>query len=207
MGSLAINGLGAATTAVVTLVIATTKFVHGAWIVILLIPVLVGMMLAINRHYRHVADQLRLSPVEIRRRRRPVPRTVAAVVPIASLNRASFRALEYARSIARDVTAVHVSTEPESDDVLLKRWQEAELDIPLVIVESPYRELIGPLVAIIEKLHLEKGCPYITVVIPEFVPAHWWERLLHTQTAWRLKRALAHVPDLAVTGVPYHLEE
>lgn len=206
-GSLAINGLGAATTAVVTLVIATTKFVHGAWIVILLIPVLVAMMLAINRHYRHVAEQLRLSPAEIRRRQRPLPRHIAAVVPIASLNRASFRAIEYARSIARDVTAVHVAIEPESDEILRQRWQEAKLDVPLVIVESPYRELIGPLVAIIEKLHLEKGCPYITVVIPEFVPAHWWERLLHTQTAWRLRRALAHVPDLAVTGVPYHLAE
>ncbi len=205
--SLAINGLGAATTAVVTLVIATTKFVHGAWIVVLLIPLLVAMMLGINRHYRHVAEQLRLSPAEIRRRQRPVPRHVAAVVPIASLNRASFRALEYARSIARDVTAVHVASEPESGEILRQRWQEARLDIPLVVVESPYRELIGPLVAIIEKLHLEKGSPFITVVIPEFVPAHWWERLLHTQTAWRLRRALAQIPDLAVTGVPYHLAE
>ncbi len=205
--SLAINGLGAATTAVVTLVIATTKFVHGAWIVVLLIPLLVAMMLGINRHYRHVAEQLRLSPAEIRRRQRLLPRHCAAVVPIASLNRASFRALEYARSIARDVTAVHVASEPESGEILRQRWQEAGLDIPLVIVESPYRELIGPLVAIIEKLHLEKGSPFITVVIPEFVPAHWWERLLHTQTAWRLRRALAHVPDLAVTGVPYHLAE
>jgi hypothetical protein len=114
-----------------------------------------------------------------------------AIVPIASLNRASLTALAYARVIADDVTAVHVATEPETGQTLQQRWREAGLTIPLVIVDSPYRELLGPLVAVIEKLHREKGGPLITVVIPEFVPVHWWERLLHTQTAWRLRRALA----------------
>lgn len=91
--------------------------------------------------------------------------------------------------------------------MLQQRWREAGLTIPLIIVESPYRELLGPLVAVIEKLHREKGVPLVTVVIPEFVTAHWWERLLHTQTAWRLRRALVQIPDLAITMVPYQLEE
>jgi len=204
--SMVINGIGAVATGIATIVIIITKFIYGAWMVIVIVPVLVSMMAAINHHYRSVAEQLRLSPIELRQRaKRPIRRSTAAVVPIASLNRASYWALEYARMIARDVTAVHVAVEPESGEILRKRWEEAGLDIPLVIVESPYRELIGPLVAVIEKIHREKGCPFLTVVIPEFVPAHWWERILHTQTAWRLRRVLSHVPDIAITGVPYHL--
>ncbi|GBD19911.1 hypothetical protein HRbin28_00348 [bacterium HR28] len=205
--SLVINGIGAIATGVVTVVVVVTKFVHGAWMVVLLIPALIGMMLAIHRHYVSVAEQLRVTTDEVRRRLRFGLRRSVAIVPIASLNRASLTALAYARSIADDVVAVHVATEPESGEVLQQRWREAGLTIPLIIVESPYRELLGPLVAVIEKLHREKGAPLVTVVIPEFVTAHWWERLLHTQTAWRLRRALVQIPDLAITMVPYQLEE
>jgi len=205
--SLVVNGIGAIATGVVTGVVVVTKFTHGAWMVVLLIPTLIGMMLAIHRHYVSVAEQLRVDPEEAQRRLRLVPRRSVAVVPVASLNRASVTALAYARSIADDVVAVHVATEPETGAVLQQRWQKAGLTIPLVIVDSPYRELLGPLVAVIEKIHREKGAPLITVVIPEFVTAHWWERLLHTQTAWRLRRALVQIPDLAITMVPYHLRE
>ena len=205
--SLVINGFGALVTGIVTGVIVVTKFTHGAWMVIVFIPLLIGMMLAVHRHYVSVAEQLRVDPEEARRRLRLVPRRSVAVVPVASLNRASLTALTYARSIADDIVAVHVATEPESGEALQQRWREAGLTIPLVIVDSPYRELLGPLVAAIEKLHREKGAPLITVVIPEFVTAHWWERLLHTQTAWRLRRALVQIPDLAITMVPYHLRE
>jgi len=205
--SLLINGFGALVTGIVTGVIVVTKFTHGAWMVIVFIPLLIGMMLAVHRHYVSVAEQLRVDPEEARRRLRLVPRRSVAVVPVASLNRASLTALTYARSIADDIVAVHVATEPESGEVLQQRWQEAGLTIPLIVVESPYRELLGPLVAVIEKIHREKGAPLITVVIPEFVTAHWWERLLHTQTAWRLRRALVQIPDLAITMVPYHLRE
>lgn len=205
--SLVINGIGAIATGVVTVVVVVTKFVHGAWMVVLLIPALIGMMLAIHHHYVSVAEQLRVTTDEVRRRLRFGLRRSVAIVPIASLNRASLTALAYARSIADDVVAVHVATEPESGEVLQQRWREAGLTIPLIIVESPYRELLGPLVAVIEKLHREKGAPLVTVVIPEFVTAHWWERLLHTQTAWRLRRALVQIPDLAITMVPYQLKE
>lgn len=205
--SLVINGFGALVTGIVTGVIVVTKFTHGAWMVIVFIPLLIGMMLAVHRHYVSVAEQLRVDLEEARRRLRLVPRRSVAVVPVPSLNRASLTALTYARSIADDVVAVHVATEPESGEALQQRWREAGLTIPLVIVDSPYRELLGPLVAVIEKIHREKGAPLITVVIPEFVTAHWWERLLHTQTAWRLRRALVQIPDLAITMVPYHLRE
>jgi len=205
--SLVINAIGAVVTGIVTVVVIVTKFTHGAWIVILLIPALIGMMLAIHRHYVSVAEQLRISSEEARHWLRLLPRRSVAIVPIASLNRASLTALAYARVIADDVTAVHVATEPETGQTLQQRWREAGLTIPLVIVDSPYRELLGPLVAVIEKLHREKGGPLITVIIPEFVPVHWWERLLHTQTAWRLRRALAQIRDLVITMVPYHLRD
>ena len=205
--SLVIDAIGAVVTGIVTVVVIVTKFTHGAWIVILLIPALIGMMLTIHRHYVSVAEQLRISSEEARHRLRLLPRRSVAIVPIASLNRASLTALAYARVIAADVTAVHVATEPETGQTLQQRWREAGLTIPLVIVDSPYRELLGPLVAVIEKLHREKGGPLITVVIPEFVPVHWWERLLHTQTAWRLRRALAQIRDLVITMVPYHLRD
>jgi len=205
--SLVIDAVGAVVTGIVTVVVIVTKFTHGAWIVILLIPFLIGMMLAIHRHDVSVTDQLRISSEEARHRLRLLPRRSVAVVPIASLNRASLTALAYARVIADDVTAVHVATEPETGQTLQQRWRETVLTIPLVIVDSPYRELLGPLVAVIEKLHREKGGPLVTVVIPEFVPVHWWERLLHTQTAWRLRRALAQIPDVVITMVPYHLRD
>ncbi|MCS7050470.1 MAG: APC family permease [Thermomicrobium sp.] len=205
--SLILNGLGALATGIVTVVVVVTKFIHGAWIVILLIPTLILLMLGIRKHYAFVAQQLRVTPAEARRRLRLVPRRIVAVVPVSSLNRASLTALNYARAIADDVTAVHVATEPESGELIEQRWREAGLTIPLIIVDSPYRELIGPLVAVVEKLHREKGGPLITVIIPEFITAHWWERVLHTQTAWRLRRALLEIPDLVITSVPYHLEE
>ncbi|MFN3336780.1 MAG: APC family permease, partial [Thermomicrobium sp.] len=205
--SLLVNAAGAVTTGVVTLIVLVTKFTHGAWLVVIIMPILIAMMLAIHRHYLSVAEQLRVAPEEARRQLRLLPRRGVAIVPISSLNRASLLALNYARAIADDVTAVHVATEPESGELLQQRWREAGLTIPLIIVESPYRELLGPLVAVIEKLHREKGAPLVTVVIPEFVTAHWWERLLHTQTAWRLRRALVQIPDLAITMVPYQLEE
>ncbi len=205
--SFLMNAGGALTTGVVTLVILITKFRHGAWLIVIIMPILIGMMLGIHRHYLSVAQQLRVAPEEARRQLRLVPRRNVAIVPISSLNRASLLALNYARAIADDVTAVHVATEPESGELLQQRWREAGLNVPLIIVESPYRELLGPLVAVIEKLHREKGTPLITVVIPEFVPAHWWERVLHTQTAWRLRQALADLSDIVITTVPYHLKE
>ena len=132
-------------------------------------------------------------------------RDSAVVVAIDSLNRAAVRAIDYAQNVSRDVTVVHVSDDIEEANTLREKWGGAGLQLPLVIIESPYRELLGPLVNYIEQLHQEKGGTTLTVVLPEFVPAHLYELFLHNQTAWRLRTALWSHPGIAVTSVPYHL--
>jgi hypothetical protein len=203
---LLLNGGGAVATAAVLTVIVLTKFVHGAWIVMVLTPLIVLLLRGINRHYTSVAEQLKLSPADIRHRVRPHARDIAAVVPVDSLNQASTRALEFALSISPDVTAVHVATDAEETIELQEEWSESGLTVPLVIIESPYRSLVGPLVAYIEQRKLEIGDQYVNVVLPEFVPAHLGEHLLHNQSALRLKAALLFKPGIVVTDVPYHLQ-
>ena len=112
---------------------------------------------------------------------------------------------EYARRIAKDVSVVHVTDDPQAGEAMREEWQRLKLDVPLIVIESPYREVVGPLVNYIEQLHDVKGGPTISVVVPEFVPAHLYELLLHNQTALRLKLALWTHPDVVVINVPYHL--
>ncbi|HEU5422375.1 MAG TPA: APC family permease [Nitrolancea sp.] len=205
---LAINGLGATTTLVVVLINITTRFFDGAWMVLVILPVFIVVMLGIRRHYDNVAYQLKLSESE--GQRQTVDRTLsgesAAVVPMSAIDRASLRAIDYARRITSNVTAVHVTDDPQEARELQTRWDELDLDVPLVIIESPYREIVGPLVNYIEELHRQTKGLTITVVLPEFVPAHLWELLLHNQTALRLKFALWTHPDVVVINVPYHLK-
>ncbi|RMD78128.1 MAG: amino acid permease, partial [Chloroflexi bacterium] len=170
-----INGFGATLTAIVLLILVMTKFVHGAWMVILAIPVLVMMFRGINLHYRRVAEQLSLSgavvPPELRRH--------TAIVLISGIHRGVLPALQYARSIAPDnVTAVYVDLDPEATEKLRKRWQDWGCGIPLVVLESPFRSLINPIVRYIEEVETRYGDDVITVILPEFVPARWWEHLL-----------------------------
>ncbi|HVB65511.1 MAG TPA: amino acid permease, partial [Nitrolancea sp.] len=120
--------------------------------------------------------------------------------------RAAIRAIDYAQNVSRDVTVVHVSDDPTDANEMREKWNESGIQLPLVIIESPYRELLGPLVNYIEELHREKGGNTLTVVLPEFVPAHLYELFLHNQTAWRLRTALWSHPGIAVTSVPYHLK-
>ena len=116
------------------------------------------------------------------------------------------RALDYACSISDNVTAVHLTDEVEEGETLRKRWQETIPETPIVVIESPYRSYVGPMLIYIDALdRAEPGAP-ITVVLPEFVPAHFWEGLLHNQSALRLKRALLHRPNTVIIGVPYQLE-
>jgi hypothetical protein len=140
---------------------------------------------------------------------RPVTwtRGTAAVVPIDSLNQATVRAIDYAEAISDDVTVVHIAVDTERGDTLRKRWEAANMGVPLVIIHSEFRELIGPLVNFIEQLHDEKGGATMTVVLPEFVVAHQAELLLHNQTAWRLRVALWSHPGIVVANVPYHLDD
>jgi amino acid transporter len=200
--NLFINGLGAIVTAVVALIFGFTKFQHGAWVVIILIPGLVGLFLLIRRHYRSVADQLTLSTYDEPLPDLPEP---AVLVPVAKLDRATLRSLAFARSMSEDVTAVHVTDNTEEAEQMRERWERWTGEIPLVILESPYRALLPPLTAYIDAMIKQDPARPITVVLSEFVPRHWWEYLLHNQTALRLKFRLFFMPNTVVVDVPYHL--
>ena len=201
--SAVINGVGAVATAIVTLVIAVTKFSEGAWLVILLIPMLIGLFWSIRRHYQ----------VLERARRAETPLiaedvVVRAVVPIADAGVQARQALAFARAIAADddhVVAVHVADDADSAERIRREWEEWNPGVELIIVESPFRSLTGPLLAYIDALKETHPKDTITVVLPEFVPGHWWEQLLHNQTALRLKAALLFHPGIVVANVPYHM--
>ncbi len=205
--SMVINAAGAIMTGVATIMIAVSKFLTGAWIVLVLVPLIVWQLRKIHRHYERVATQLRLSPEQIRHWPRPVDEAgiTPVIVPVDRLNQASLNALAYAGRISNDVNAVHISTSEDDAEAIRTQWDQSGVRIPLTIIESPYREMIGPLVDFIEQQHVEKGCKTLTVVVPEFVPAHLYELPLHMQTAWLLRTTLWTHPGIVVTSVPYHL--
>ncbi len=196
------NALGAAATFVVLLVILITRFTRGAWIVAVLIPILVSIFLSIHRHYAFVAAHLSLerfgSPPHIRRHR--------VIVPIGGVHRGVLHALHYARTLSPDVTAVVVDVDPEETQKVLRKWEKWGDGIRLQVLPSPYRSIIGPFLTYLDQLEAEAHPQdMITVVLPQFVPARWWENLLHNQTALLLRMALIFRRGTVVTDVPYHL--
>jgi amino acid transporter len=196
-----INALGAIATAIVAMVVTVTKFTHGAWIVVVLIPLMVLMFRAIHRHYGRASTELMaLTPV------RSEDITLLVVVPIARLNRVAQQTLAYARSISPNVSAVHISDDDEEIQQMQEQWASAKTDVPLVIIESPYRSLVGPLLTYLDEIQKQAPDATLTVVLPEYVPRHWWEQILHNQTALRLKAALLFRPGTVVISVPYHLD-
>jgi amino acid transporter len=199
--SAAINGLGAAVTGIVLLVVAATKAAEGAWIIMVLIPLNVLFFKETKRHYDAVASQLSL-----RGWAPQPPRHNVVLVPIGGLQRAVVEALEYARSLSADVRAIYVNIDPVATDQLRAQWQQWGAGVPLVVLESPYRSLMEPLLEYIG--HVDTGRPddYITVVLPEFVPARWWQHLFHNQRALLIKGALLFKRNTVVTSVPFHLE-
>ena len=200
--SLVINALGAVATFVVLCVFIATKFIHGAWIVVVVIPLLVLLFRAIHKHYVMVAKQLStngLSPL------RPIKHTV--IVPISGIHRGVVGALQYAQSIASDrVQAVYVDFEEEATANLKDKWERWGAGIQLVVLPSPYRELTRPLLRHIHRLSRENANDFITVVLPEFIPAKWWQHILHNQSSLLLKGSLLFKRGVIVTSVPYHLE-
>jgi amino acid transporter len=195
-----LNGLGALTTGVVTVVIAVSKFAHGAWMVIVLIPLIVLGLQKIHRHYAEVAQQLSLAGA-----RRPRIGKNPVVVLVAGIHKGVVEALEYARSISPNVTALTVDLDPTQTTKLRLKWAEWEPDIPLVVLESPYRSIVRPLLEYIDRMERQGEGRYLTVVIPEFVPSHWWQHFLHNQTALLIKAALLFRPGKVSVSVPYHL--
>ncbi|MBV9599766.1 MAG: amino acid permease, partial [Chloroflexi bacterium] len=179
------------------------KFAEGAWLVIVLIPLLILAFWGIHRHYQ-VLERARRAETPLL----PEAIVVRAVVPIADAGVQARQALAFARAIAPDdrhVVAVHVTDEVQTAERLRREWEEWAPGVELVIVESPYRSLAGPLLAYIDALKDTHPNDTLTVVLPEFVPSHWWEQLLHNQTALRLKASLLFHPGIVVANVPYHM--
>ncbi|HSH81859.1 MAG TPA: APC family permease [Herpetosiphonaceae bacterium] len=198
-----INGIGAAATFVVMWVIIIAKFMEGAWIVVLLIPSIVLLFVLIHRHYAATAKQLSLQGLEPP----PLMRNTV-VVPISGLHRGTINALKYAEAIAPgNVTAVHISMDPEQTRKLQERWKEWGGETPLIVLDSPYRSLIRPLLAYIEEIDQRWDNDVVTIVLPEFVPAKWWHHLLHNQTSLLIKGALLFRKNKVVTSVPYRLAQ
>ena len=200
---IAINGVGAVATGVVTLVIAATKFTHGAWIVVLVIPTLVGTFLAMRRHYDDVAEQLSLEglsgPPEMRH---------TVLVIVGDLHRGVVRAVQYAKTLAPTaaVRAVFVETDPARTAKLEEKWARWGLSVPLVILNSPYRSLLRPLVEYLDALQAQGDDHMVTIVIPEFLPSRWWQHILHNQTALLIKGTLLFRKNTVVVDVPYLLK-
>ena len=197
-----LNGLGAVLTALVTLVFAVTKFRDGAWVVLLAIPALVGVFYAIHRHYADLARRLSLedfgTPPRVDRHR--------VILPISGVHRGTLGALLYARALSEDVTAVYVATDPESTAALEKKWGEWGAGVRLVVVNSPYRLLVEPLLDYIRTVARERQPnEIITIIVPQFVPRHSWHNLLHAQTAVMLRLALLFERGIVITSVPYQV--
>ena len=200
--AIVINGVGAVATAVVLAVFLLTKFIHGAWIVVVVTPLLVLMFRAIHRHYLDVARQLSIEELQ------PLHTvTHTVIVPISGIHRGVANALQYAKAIAPDnVRAVYVDFDEEATARLRERWDAWSGGVKLVVLPSPYRELTGPLLRYIYRLDRKREDDIVTVVIPEFVPAKWWQHLLHNQSSLLLKGALLFKEGIIVVNVPYHLK-
>ena len=199
---LAINGLGAITTAIVTLIFAITKFADGAWIIVLLLPTIVMNFFAVNRHYRDLAHDLSLEnygePPPSNRHR--------VLIPIAGVHRGTLEALDYARSLSPDVTTVHISTDQAQTEDVKRKWGAWGKGARLVIIDSPYRTFLEPFIGYVDDLcKVLQPNERLTIVVPQFTPKHSWHNLLHTQTAFWLRFALLSRRRIVITEVPYQV--
>jgi len=196
----AVNGLGALTTALVLIDVTAAKFSHGAWIVVVLIAVLIAAFLTIKRHYADVAIQLSMDGLEP-----PPPITHTVLVLVGDLHRGVLNAIRYAQSLSPTAKAVFVETDPDRTRRLEEKWGKWGLGVPLIVLSSPYRSLLGPLLEYIDHLQQRGEHHIVTIILPEFIPARWWQHLLHNQTALLIKGALLFRKNIIVTDVPYHL--
>jgi len=201
--SLIVNAVGTLTTCLAVVVIAWTKFMSGAWVVVLLIPLMFLIFLRINRHYLQVGRELSLSTETPPEKLEPIRHTV--IVPISGVHRGVIDALRYALSISQDVRACYIALDPESTERMKAEWNRWAREIPLVILKSPYRSIVTPLLDYIDDVEQTTNSGMITVLIPEFVTAKWYHQVLHNQTAFLIRTALLFRPRRVVTSVRYHL--
>jgi hypothetical protein len=198
------NGFGALCTAIVMLVFAVTKFRDGAWVVLILTPILIGIFLWIRRHYSTVASSLSLEkygepPPYIARHR--------VLVPISNVHQGTLAALRYARMLSNDITAIHISVEPADTEKVRRKWETWGRGTRLVIVDSPYRLFLEPLLDYIrEILATRQANEAITIVVPHFLPGQRIYNALHMQTAEMLRKELLSTPGVVITEVPYQVD-
>lgn len=199
--SMVINALGACATALVVAIFVVTKFVHGAWIVVVLIPVLVLLFRTIHTHYEGIDQQLQLRGIH------PVGecRSNTVVIPVTRLHPGVAAALEFAKCLSRDVHAVYVEIDPAQTPALRADWAKLQTDVPIEVVPSPYRSWVGVLLNYISEIRARHANELVTVILPEFVPTVWWQELLHNQAIFRLKASLLFRPGIVVVSVPFLL--
>jgi amino acid transporter len=197
-----VNAGGAVATGIVFVIVLATKFAQGAWIVVLAAPIIFAAMKAVSRHYESVERRLAPSASGV-----ALPAKIHVVVLVSNLLAPTLRALAFAQATApATLRAVHVAADG-ADSPLPRQWEEREISVPLVILESPYRETVRPVLQFVRQLRREQAGDVISIVIPEYVVEHWWHNLLHNQTALRLKGRLLFEPSVTVTSVPWVLRE
>ena len=193
-----LNAVGAAVTALVLVIVVVTKFSHGAWLVIIAVPLFVILMLAIHQHYVRTDERQEAPPGGI-----TLPSRVHAVVLVSRLNAPAMQALAFARAARPDsLVGLHVQTDRSDITSLSEAWDQRGIPVPLVFVDSPFRDVTGPAVDYVKRLRLEHPGDMVAVYIPEYVVSHWWETFLHNQSAIRLKTRLLFVPGVVTTSVP-----
>ena len=195
-----LNAIGAAATGLVMLVIAGTKFSHGAWLVVLLIPLLVAAFMTVHRHYADVAQQLSMEGYDP-----PPPVQNTVLVLVGDLHKGVVAALRYGQAISPSVKGVFVELDPERTRRLEEKWGKWGMGIPLVVLNSPYRSLLAPFLDYLDHLLALGDNHVVTIIIPEFIPSRWWQHLLHNQTALLVKGALLFRKRVVVVDVPFHL--
>jgi amino acid transporter len=198
-----VNGIGFAFTGTVLIIVLVTKFTHGAWITLLAMGVLFVLMRGIRKHYDRVREELALDDVSAAR---ALPSRVHAVVLVSKVHKPTMRALAYARAARPNVIeAVTVGVDREDIDGLVAEWEALDLPVPLRILDSPYREITRPVLKYVRSVRRESPRDLVIVYIPEYVVGHWWEQLLHNQSALRLKGSLLFTPGVVVASVPWQL--
>jgi amino acid transporter len=199
--AIVINGLGASATALVLVVFLLTKFIHGAWIVVVIVPLLVLMFKVIHHYYSGINAQMQLGDVPPL-----VPRNNRVIIPVVYVHRGMIQVLEYALGLSRDAQAVYVEIDPAETGQVLRDWEQLHSNIPLKVLPSPYRAFVGVLIEYINTVEAVRGDAVVTVLLPEFVTTHWWQQFLHNQPILLLKTALLYRTGIVVSSVPYHLQ-
>jgi len=199
--SRAINGFGAALTGVVLVVVLITKFTHGAYLVVIAMPAIFVLMKAIERHYRRVTEELAPDPAGM-----VLPAGIHAVVLVSRLHKPTLRALAYARATHPDsLTAVTVASNPDDLRSLQAEWADRDIPVPLTVLDTPYRDITGPVIDYVAQLRRNHPRDLVVIYLPEYVVGHWWEQLLHNQSALRLKARLLFQRGVMLTNVPWQL--